>query len=50
MDTYITLSILLGSMLYFLCWLVKQMIDHNYYTEKKFEKPLDNRNKWWYNS
>lgn len=49
MDTYITLSILLGGMLYFLCWLVKQMMDHNYYNEKKFEKPLDNKGKWWYN-
>lgn len=49
MNTYITLFILLGGMIYLLCWLVKQMMDHNYYIEKKIEKPLDNRNKWWYN-
>lgn len=49
MDTYITLSILLGGMIYLLCWLLKQMMNHNYYTEKKIEKPLDNQNKWWYN-
>ena len=49
MDTYITLSCLLVGAIIFAGWLIY----HHYQHEKKylnsFEKPLDNKGKWWYN-
>ena len=49
MDTYITLSVLLVSGIWFTVWLIKQHYNHEKKSIKTFDYPLDNKGKWWYN-
>lgn len=49
MDTYVTLSVLLVCAIWFLCWLIKVHFQHEKNSLNIFEKPLDNKGKWWYN-
>lgn len=49
MDTYITLSVLLISMIYFVVWLLKNYFAHEKKNFHSYDFPLDNKDKWWYN-
>ena len=49
METYITLTYLLIGALIFVVWLLKNYFAHEKKFLNSFDKPLDNRNKWWYN-
>jgi len=49
MDTYVTLSCLLISGIVFVGWLIKQHFSHEKNFFDTLNKPLDNKDKWWYN-
>lgn len=49
METYITLIYLSVAMVVFLVWLIKNHFQHEKKFLNTFEKPLDNKDKWWYN-
>ena len=49
MNTYVTLSILFICGVSFLIWLLKSFFNHEKNSFTTLNKPLDNKNKWWYN-
>lgn len=50
MDTYITLIMLSAGMIWFVNFLLHELYDKDYKNKSEtLNKPLDNKNKWWYN-
>ena len=49
METYITLIYLTIAAVVFCGWLIKKYYQHEKKFLNTFEKPLDNKSKWWYN-
>jgi hypothetical protein len=49
MDTYITLSILLGLMVYCVYFVLRAYFSKEKKNFTTLNLPLDNKGKWWYN-
>lgn len=49
METYVTLICLALGAAWFVGWLVSNHFHHEKNFLNTFEKPLDNKGKWWYN-